>query len=188
MQATYTMARDWLLRPRPYTAKPSAHAQRHLRNALIYFDKWEHAKYWPDRRDLCHFAAQQIEQAKKYDIKAALSFIDQGGRPDTWTLKQFSAAALFYEAQSHMNDRRYRMAIRALWRALKFAPDTMQYQNALAEAYIKLGRSKRAGYVLRNIKYPNFRTTELQANTQVSPCGYTPLPTPKSWLTSRSEP
>ena len=182
MQATYTMARDWLLRPRPYTAKPSAHAQRHLRNALIYFDKWEHAKYWPDRRDLCRFAAQQIEQAKKYDIKAALSFIDQDGRPDTWTLKQFSAAALFYEAQSHMNDRRYRTAIRAFWRALKLAPDTTQYQNALAEAYIKLGRSKRAGYVLRNIKYPNFRTTELQAATLKSPLvgipAYPTLPFP----------
>jgi tetratricopeptide (TPR) repeat protein len=191
MQATYTKARDWLLLPRPYTAKPSAHAQRHLRNALTYFDKWEHAKYWPARRNLCRLAAQQIERAKKHDIKAALSFIDQDGRPDTWTLKQFSAAALFYEARNHMNDRRYRIAIRTLWRALKLAPDRTQYQNTLAEAYIKLGRSNRARRILKDVKCPNLRTTELQAATLNSSLvgirAYPSLPFPKSWPTSQSE-
>jgi predicted Zn-dependent protease len=82
------------------------------------------------------------------------------------------------------------MAIRALSRALKYEPDTTQYQNMLAEAYIKWGRANRAKHILKNVKYPNFRTTQLWENIYRSPPlrVYPVLPAPKSWSKSRSAP
>jgi hypothetical protein len=155
--------------PAPILPSPeelSHTAQQHLKNAMAYFDKWLNAKDWNDKRNFVRFAAQQIELAKKYDHTAKLDFIDQDKQPDTWDIKQFSATALFYQAQNDINDRCYGHAARVLNRALEFDPDNTQYLNKLAQAHI-LNRSRRlARSTLKKIQYPDIRTTELQDRLQ----------------------
>jgi len=136
-------------------------AQHHLKNALDYFDKWEQARDWNDKRNFVRFAAQQIELAKECDVRATYTFIDEDKRPTTWVIKQFSGTALFYQAQNLMNDRFYGRAARVLRRALEFDTDNTQYLNKLAEAHIRGKRRRRARAVLEGVQYPDFRTQEL---------------------------
>src|SRR2546422_376127 len=68
--------------PPPTLEEIERRSKKHLENALLYFDKWEHAKDMRDRSNFLRFAAVQIEQARRLDSDATFTFIDQDKQPE----------------------------------------------------------------------------------------------------------